>query len=74
MRGDTSGEGVLRYIISDLGATFKTGAFSRSRNKPSDYVKAEFIKKVNGDVIDLLQRQEPEAVRGYHRCRRALVE
>ena len=44
----------MRYIISDLGATFgKTGGFlSRSRNKPSDYVKAEFIKKVNGDVID----------------------
>jgi hypothetical protein len=54
MRGDTSGEGELRYIISDLGATFgKTGGFlSRSRNKPSDYVKAEFIKNVNGDVID----------------------
>jgi hypothetical protein len=53
-RGDTSGEGELRYIISDLGATFgKTGGFiSRSRNKPSDYTKAEFIKKVNGDVID----------------------
>ncbi|HEX7334125.1 MAG TPA: hypothetical protein VF290_21645 [Pyrinomonadaceae bacterium] len=53
-RGDTTGEGELRYIISDLGATFgKTGGFlSRSRNKPSDYVKAEFIKTVNGDVID----------------------
>ncbi|HJY29823.1 MAG TPA: hypothetical protein VJ306_17465 [Pyrinomonadaceae bacterium] len=53
-RGDTTGEGELRYIISDLGGTFgKTGGFlSRSRNKPSDYVKAEFIKKVNGDVID----------------------
>jgi hypothetical protein len=53
-RGDTSGEGELRYIISDLGATFgKTGGvISRSRNKPSDYVKAEFIEKVNGDVIN----------------------
>ena len=53
-RGDTTGEGELRYIISDLGATFgKTGGFlSRSRNKPSDYVKAQFIKTVNGDVID----------------------
>ena len=53
-RGDTSGEGELRYIISDLGGTFgKTGGFmSRSRNKPSDYVKAEFIKGVKGDVID----------------------
>src|SRR5688572_1149367 len=54
MRGDTTGEGELRYIISDLGASFgKTGGFfSRSRNNPSDYEKAEFIKKVNGDVID----------------------
>lgn len=53
-RGDTTGEGQLRYIISDLGASFgKTGGFfSRSRNEPSDYAKAEFIKKVNGDVID----------------------
>lgn len=51
-KGDTTGE--LRYIISDLGATFgKTGGvFSRSRNDIPDYVKAEFIKKVNGDAID----------------------
>jgi hypothetical protein len=54
MRGDTTGEGELRYIISDLGATFgKTGGvLSRSRNDIPDYVKAEFIKKVNGDKID----------------------
>jgi hypothetical protein len=54
MRGDTTGEGELRYIISDLGATFgKTGGFlSRSRNDVPDFVKAEFIKKVNGEVID----------------------
>jgi hypothetical protein len=53
-RGDTTGENEARYIISDLGATFgKTGGFlSRSRNDVPDYVKAEFIKKVNGDVID----------------------
>jgi len=51
-KGDTTGE--LRYIISDLGATFgKTGGiFSRSRNDIPDYVKTDFIKKVNGDVID----------------------
>ncbi len=53
-RGDTTGEGELRYIISDLGASFgKTGGFfARSRNEPGDYGKAAFIKKVNGDVID----------------------
>lgn len=52
-RGAT-GEGDLRYIISDLGGSFgKTGGFfSRSRNKPEDYVKAKFIEKVNGNVID----------------------
>ena len=51
-KGVTDSE--LRYIISDLGATFgKTGgAFSRTRNKPSDYVKAEFVKAVNGNVVD----------------------
>ena len=44
----------LRYIISDLGGSFgKTGGIiSRSRNKPSDYVKATFIDKVNGQTID----------------------
>jgi hypothetical protein len=53
-RNDATGEGELRYIISDLGGSFgKTGGFfARSRNKPSDYEKAEFIKNVNGNVID----------------------
>ena len=53
-RNDATGEGELRYIISDLGGTFgKTGGvFSRSRNAPKDYVKADFIKAVKGDVID----------------------
>lgn len=53
-RTDNTGEGELRYIISDLGASFgKTGGFfSRNRNNPSAYDKSEFIKKVNGDVID----------------------
>ena len=54
IRGDTTGEGELRYIISDLGGSFgKTGGFfARSRNEPKDFVKADFIKKVNGNVID----------------------
>src|SRR6185503_1187940 len=47
-------DNMLRYIISDLGGSFgKTGGIiSRSRNKPSDYVKADFIEKVKGDTID----------------------
>jgi hypothetical protein len=53
-KNEESGEPELRYIISDLGATFgKTGGIiSRSRNKPSDFVKADFIKAVRGNVID----------------------
>lgn len=52
VKGDTSSE--RRFIISDLGATFgKTGGIiSRSRNKPSDYVKAEFVKAVRGNSVD----------------------
>ena len=49
----------LRYIISDLGATFgKTGSlpffwrFTRSRNKPEDYEKATFVKEVDGNYVD----------------------
>ena len=51
-KGDTNSE--RHYIISDLGATFgKTGGIiSRSRNKPEDYVKADFVKGVKGNVID----------------------
>ena len=52
VKGDPNSE--RRFIVSDLGATFgKTGGFmSRSRNKPSDYVKSEFVKAVRGNHID----------------------
>ncbi|HEV7396207.1 MAG TPA: hypothetical protein VGN86_06820 [Pyrinomonadaceae bacterium] len=51
---EANGDPELRYIISDLGGTLgKTGGiFSRSRNKPSDFVKAEFIDGVKHNVID----------------------
>ena len=54
VRNEATGETELRYIISDLGATFgKTGNFvSRSRNKPEDYVAAKFIKGVKNNVVD----------------------
>lgn len=53
-RNEATGENELRYIISDLGGSFgKTGGFiSRSRNKPSDFIKADFIESVKGNVID----------------------
>ena len=49
----------LRYIISDLGATFgKTGSlpfvwrFTRSRNKPEDYARASFVEEVDGNLVN----------------------
>ena len=50
---DAPGGPELRYILSDLGATFgKTGGFlSRSRNKPEDYVKSKFIEGVEGGRV-----------------------
>ena len=53
-RDGTAGPNELRYIISDLGGSFgKTGGIiSRSRNKASDFVKADFIESVKGNLID----------------------
>jgi hypothetical protein len=47
------GAGELRYIVSDLGATFgKTGNFiTHSRNEPEKYVKTEFVEKVEGGHV-----------------------
>ena len=44
-----SGQPELRYIISDLGATFgKTGGFiSHSRNEPEKFVKTKFVEGVD---------------------------
>ena len=50
----------LQYIISDLGATFGHASttplfwrFTRSRNNPTNYAKAEFLEKVKGDRVIL---------------------
>jgi hypothetical protein len=45
-----NGDAALRYVVSDLGATFgKTGgAISHSRNEPENYAKSDFIKGVEG--------------------------
>jgi hypothetical protein len=49
----------LRYIISDLGATFgKTGSLpffwriTRSRNNPEDYEEASFVEDVDDNFVD----------------------
>ncbi|MFL6228241.1 MAG: hypothetical protein ACJ741_05645 [Pyrinomonadaceae bacterium] len=43
----------VRYIISDLGATFgKTGgAISHSRNEPDNYAKSKFVEGVSGGKV-----------------------
>ncbi len=49
----------LRYVVSDLGATFgKTGGglpliwtITRSRNNPDDYEKAKFVEGVEGNIV-----------------------
>lgn len=53
-RNEQTGASEMRYIISDLGATFgKTGGIiSRTRNKPEDYVEAKFINEVKGNHVD----------------------
>jgi len=47
------GKGELRYVVSDLGATFgKTGNFiTHSRNEPEKFVKTKFVEKVEGDKV-----------------------
>src|SRR6185503_8174205 len=54
------GNGELRYVISDLGATFGHASttpllwrFTRSRNKPENYGKSRFFEKVKGDRVVL---------------------
>ena len=48
-----AGESELRYIVSDLGATFgKTGgAIAHSRNEPEKFVKTKFVEGVNGGRV-----------------------
>lgn len=48
----------LRYVVSDLGATFgKTGGLpvlwtiTRSRNDPEDYEEAKFVNAVEGNLV-----------------------
>jgi hypothetical protein len=54
LRNAETGRNELRFIVSDLGATFgKTGSFvTRSRNKPEDFVDAEFIDEIKGEMVD----------------------
>src|SRR6185437_10433581 len=50
----------LRYVISDLGATFGHAStvpliwrFTRSRNNPKNYSNSDFLEKVKGNRVQL---------------------
>jgi hypothetical protein len=54
------GDNELRYVISDLGATFGHASttpiiwrITRSRNNPEKYVKSNFFEKVKGNRVVL---------------------
>ena len=60
VRDEAAGRGELRYVVSDLGATFGrvkvnvpgVWRLQRSRNKPEDYWKDPFLEDVkNGQVF-----------------------
>jgi len=55
VRNKETGEDELCFVVSDLGGTLgKTGgALSRSRNKPADFAKAEFIEEVKRNRVEL---------------------
>jgi hypothetical protein len=59
----------LRYVVSDLGATFgKTGGLpifwtiTRSRNNPEDYEKAKFVEEVEGTRVKFRYRGKKKEI------------
>ena len=75
-----SGNGDVRYVVSDLGASFgRTGAFfSRSKGKVKDYTKDEFIRATTPETVDFVMRNKPGGIirflkPGYARQRIAMA-
>jgi hypothetical protein len=57
---DIKGEG-LRYVVSDLGATFgRTGnATVRSKSNLGEYSVSKFVQKVTADHVDFVLTSRP---------------
>jgi len=57
---DAKGENI-RYVVSDLGATFgETGnAITRSKSNPGDYIDSKFIDKVTPEHVDFVLKSRP---------------
>jgi hypothetical protein len=62
--GENNQPDEAEYIISDLGATFgKTGgSISRSRNKPNDYSKSEFVENVKHSIVSFKYSGKKQSV------------
>lgn len=53
--------GALRYVVSDLGATFGQGgnAMQRSKSSPVDYAATTFIERVTASSVDFTLHSRP---------------
>ena len=74
-------DGNVRYVVSDLGASFgRTGAvFSRSKGKLRDYTRDGFIRSTTPETVDFVMRTKPGGVirflkPGYSRGRVAMAD
>lgn len=70
----------VRYVVSDLGASFgRTGAFfSRSKGRAQDYAKDKFIRSTTPETVDFVMRTKPGGIirlfkPGYSRKRMAMA-
>jgi len=71
----------VRYVVSDLGASFgRTGAyFSRSKGKVKDYMKDKFIRGATPETVDFVMRVRPGGMirffkPGYTRQRMTIAD
>ena len=71
----------VRYVVSDLGASFgRTGGFSsRSKGKLRDYQKDNFIRASTPETVDFVMRTKPGGILRvfkphYYRQRTAMAE
>jgi len=78
--GESNDENV-RYVVSDLGASFgRTGGFSsRSKGKLKDYQKDGFIRATAPETVDFVMRTKPGGILRvfkphYYRQRTAMAE
>jgi hypothetical protein len=77
---DSNGTGV-RYVVSDLGASFgRTGGVSsRSKGKVKDYAKDRFIRATAPETVDFVMRTKPAGILrlfkpNYYRQRTAMAD